>query len=189
MPEPCPPWPHAPTHQLSAQGTYFVTASTFDKAHSFRGRQRLQVLHRGLLTVTRDFGWELEAWAVFSNHYHFVAHSPADAPDASNLSDMLSVLHVKTAEWVNKLDKTPGRQVWFNFWDTRLTYQKSYLARLNYVHQNPVKHGLVPVANQYPWCSAARFEREASAAMVEAIYRFKVDKIQVSDDFEVAPEW
>lgn len=189
MPEPKTPWPHAPTHQLSERGTYFVTASTLHREHHFRGRERLRVLHRGLLTVARDFGWAFEAWAVFSNHYHFVAHSPPDAPDASSLPDMLSVLHVKTAGWINKLDKTPGRQVWFNFRETRLTYQKSYLARLNYVHQNPVKHGLVPVANQYPWCSAAWFERESSAAMVKSIYRFKVDKLQVGDDFEVAREW
>ncbi|MBU6398690.1 MAG: hypothetical protein KGS61_00095 [Verrucomicrobia bacterium] len=147
------------------------------------------MLHRGLLTVARDFGWEFEAWAVFSNHYHFVAHSPGNAPDASNLPDMLSVLHVKTGEWVNRLDATPGRKVWFNFRETRLTYQKSYLARLNYVHQNAVKHGLVPGANQYPWCSAAWFERESSSAIVKSIYRFKVDRLQVSDDFEVAPEW
>src|SRR6185503_14522413 len=79
------------------------------KVHHFRGKQRLGVLHRGLLTVTRDFGWQLEAWAVFSNHYHFVGHSPPDAPDASNLPDMLSVLHVKTSGWINKLDGTPGR--------------------------------------------------------------------------------
>jgi putative transposase len=57
-----------------------------------------------------------------SNHYHFVAHSPADADDASSLSDMLSLLHVKTAEWVNKLDAAPGRQVWFNFRETKLTH-------------------------------------------------------------------
>jgi putative transposase len=126
---------------------------------------------------------------VFSNHYHFVAHSPANASDASNLSDMLSVLHVKTAAWLNKLDAEPGRQVWFNFWETRLTYQRSYLARLNYVHQNPVKHGLVPVASQYPWCSAAWFERAASAAMVKSIYRFKVDAVRVLDDYKPAPEW
>jgi len=189
MPEPKPPWPHAPTHQLSVRGTYFVTASTLHRAHHFQGRERLRVLQRGLLTVARDFGWVFEAWAVFSNHYHFVAHSPANTPEASNLSDMLSVLHVKTAGWINKLDQTPERPVWFNFWETRLTHQKSYFARLNYVHQNPVKHGLVPVANQYPWGSAGWFEREASPAMVESIYRFKVDKLQVSDDFEVAPEW
>jgi hypothetical protein len=38
----------------------------------------------------RQFGWQLEAWAVFSNHHHFIAHSPADAADASSLSDMLA---------------------------------------------------------------------------------------------------
>jgi hypothetical protein len=27
MPEPTIPWPHAPTHQLSENGTYFVTES------------------------------------------------------------------------------------------------------------------------------------------------------------------
>jgi putative transposase len=189
MSEPPTPWPRAPTHQLSTRGTYFVTASTYLKAHHFRGADRLRVLHRGLLTVARDFGWQLEAWAVFSNHYHFVAHSPPIAPDAANLSDMLGVLHVKTAGWINQLDGAPGRQVWFNFRETRLTYQKFYLARLNYVHQNPVKHGLVPVANQYPWCSARWLERSAAPAMVKSIYRFKIDKLQVADDFEPAANW
>ena len=102
---------------------------------------------------------------------------------------MLAVLHTKASGWVNKLDRTPARQVWFNFRDTRLTHQRSYLARLNYVHQNPVKHRLVPVANQYPWCSARWFERAASAAMVKSIYRFKTDRINVADDFEPAAEW
>jgi REP-associated tyrosine transposase len=59
------PWPHAPTHQLSDLGTYFVTAGTYLKAHHFHTPQRLDVLHRGLLSVTRDFSWGLEAWAVF----------------------------------------------------------------------------------------------------------------------------
>ena len=186
MPEPKTPWPHAPAHHLSEGGKFIVTASTLHKAHLFRGSDRLAVLHRGLLTVARDFGWQLEAWAVFSNHYHFIAHSP---PDAANLPDMLSVLHVKTSGWINRLDRTPGRKVWFNFWETHLTHQRSYLARLNYVHQNPVMHGLVPVANQYPWCSAAWFERESSPAMVKSIYRFKVDRVQVPDDFDAAPEW
>jgi putative transposase len=186
MAEPNTPWPHAPIHRLAEQGAYFVTASTYQKAHHFCGAKRLRVLHRGLLTVTEKFDWRLEAWAVFSNHYHFVAHSPVIA---ANLSDMLSMLHVKMAEWVNKLDSTPGRQVWFNFWDTKLTHQRSYLARLNYVHKNAVKHGLVPMACQYPWCSAAWFERTAPPAMVKSIYRFKTDRISVADEFKVSMDW
>jgi putative transposase len=183
------PWPHAPLHQLSVSGTYFVTAGTYHKEHHFRGTARLRVLHRGLLTVAQDFGWWLEAWAVFPNHYHFVAHSPPSEVDARSLSQMLGLLHEKTAKWLNRLDHAPGRQVWHNFRETRLTYEKSYLARLNYVHQNPVKHGLVPVANQYPWCSASWFERTARPAQVKTIYSFKVDQLRVYDEYEVASEW
>ena len=189
MPEQRPPWPHVPTHQLSQTGTYFVTAATYLQAHHFKGANRLAVLQRGLLKLAQEYGWQLEAWAVFSNHYHFVAHSPTDVPTAENLSKMLGVLHAKTSGWVNRLDSQPGRQVWHNFWDTRLTYQKSYLTRLNYVHQNAVKHSLVPVASQYPWCSAAWFERTASAAQVKSVYRFKTNRVSVLDEFEPAPEW
>ena len=142
-----------------------------------------------MLTVAEEFNRQIEAWAVFSNHYHFVAKSPRDQDDASTLSGMLSTLHVKTAGWVNKLDKTPARQVWHNFRDTKLTHQRSYLARLNYVHQNAVKRKLVPVASQYPWCSAAWFERVASTAKVKSIYRFKTDVISIADDFEVSGDW
>ena len=180
------PWPHAPTHQLAEGGTFIVTARTHNKAHHFRGPRRLATLQRALLTVTQKFGWQLEAWAVFSNHYHFVAHSP---PDAESLSEMLGRLHAKTAAWVNRLDGTPNRRVWFNFWETRVTYQNSLLARLSYVHQNAVKHGLVPVGNQYPWCSARWFEQEEAAAMVKSIYRFKTERIKLEDEFEVGPEW
>ena len=183
MPQGAIPWPHAPTHQLSEVGTYFVTAGTYLKAHHFRTPERLDVPHRGALSVARQFSWNLEAWAVFSNHYHFVARSPSNSDEATTLSQMLGALHTQTASWVNRLDKTPGRKVWHNFWETRLTYQKSYLVRLNYVNQNPVRHRLVPVANKYPWCSAQSFEGAASPAMVSAIYRFRTDTIRVSDDF------
>ena len=183
------PWPHAPLHELTQCGTYFVTVGTYLKQHYFRGSQRLRVLHRGLLTVAERFGWQMEAWAVFSNHYHFVAHSPATEGDARSLPQMLGLLHEKTAKWLNKLDNTPGRQVWHNFRETRLTYEKSYLARLNCTHQNAVKHGLVPVANQYPWCSAAWFERTAMLAQVKTIYGLKSDRMRVVDDYDVAVEW
>ena len=175
-------WPHAPLHRLSGKGTYIVTAGTFHKEHFFRDADRLDCLERELLLKARGYEWQIEAWAVFPNHYHFVGHA---MKDASTLKPMLTHLHADTAREINQRDGVTDRQVWFNFWDTELTYEKSYLARLNYVHQNAVKHGLVPVANQYRWCSAAWFERTATPSQVSTIYSFKTDQLKVVDDFEV----
>jgi len=178
-----PDWPHAPLHRVSNHGTFIVTASTLHKQPLFRGRESLDLLHDSLLKLAKQHGWTLEAWAVFPNHYHFVAHG---GESASKLDAFLTHLHADTARELNLAHSEPDRQVWFNFWDTALTYEKSYFARLAYVHQNPVRHGLVAVANQYRWCSAAWFERTATAAQVKMIYGFKIDRVKVRDDYEVA---
>jgi putative transposase len=173
-------WPHAPVHRLADYAMYFVTASTLHKQHFFGTPAKRDLLERLLLSFAKQFGWQLEAWAVFANHYHIVARGN---PGSKNLGEFLHDLHGVSARDLNKLDGADGRQVWFNFRDTKLTIQHSYLARLNYIHQNAMKHKLVAVANQYPWCSAAWFERVASPAQVKTIYGFKIDRVNVEDDF------
>ena len=180
MPQPK-DWPHAPLHRLSAHGAYIVTAGTLNKEHLFRGPERLDLLESTLLRIAKAAAWRLEAWAVFSNHYHFVANAESGAEP---LHVVLKQLHAETAREVNLLDHAPGRAVWYNFWDTELTFEKSYLARLNYVHQNAVKHGLVARACQYRWCSAVWFERTATPAQVKTIYGFKIDRLKIEDEFE-----
>jgi putative transposase len=179
--EPAKQWPHAPLHRLSEQGSYMVTTGTYSKANIFRDPDRLDLLETSLLSLAGKYEWHLEAWAVFSNHYHFVGYTHATP---TRLREFLIELHANVAREVNRMDDKPGRKVWHNFWDKQLTFEKSYLARLNYVHQNAVKHGLVRIANEYRWCSAAWFERVAKPAQVATIYRFKTDRLQVADDFE-----
>ncbi len=174
------PWPHAPIHKLTEHGVYMITAGTFKKLPLFARPDRLDLLERKLLEIASQHAWQIEAWAVFANHCHFVARG---CPASAALRGMISRLHAESARELNRLDLKEGRRVWFNFWDTKLTYEKSYLARLNYVHQNAVKHGLVSAAHQYRWCSAAWFERVTTPARVQTIYSFKTDRLEVPDDF------
>ena len=176
-------WPHAPVHQLGEQGAYIVTAGTYRKAHFFAPADRLTLVHNQLLSLAERYGWRLQAWAAFSNHYHFVALSPENP---ATLREFVGHLHAATARAVNELDDAAGRRVWFNYWDTYLTYERSYLARLRYVHENPVHHGLVRDAAEYPWCSARWFAASADPAFVRTISTLKIDRVKVHDDFPVA---
>jgi len=172
-------------HRLGGRGAYFVTAGTYLKEHFFAGEEKLDALQGGLLKYAKKYGWKLQAWAVFPNHYHFVGTSPEGEENAESLGRFLGEFHQKSASWVNGLDEERGRKVWHNFRETHLTFEKSYWARLNYVHQNAVKHGVVLVANQYRWCSAGWFERTATRAQVKTVYGFKTDQVKVEDEFEV----
>lgn len=173
-------WPHAPVHILDKDGTYMVTSGTYHKERLFDSPEKLQILHDTLLCLAPDYGWNLQAWAVMSNHYHFIAISQGES---ANLSKLISKLHMVTAKQINIMDNAQDRKVWFQYWDSRITFEKSYLARLNYVHNNPVHHGIVDNAVKYAWCSAAWFEKSADGAFYKTVRGFKTDRLTVKDDF------
>jgi putative transposase len=175
-------WPHGPSHRFTERGTYMVTAATYGKQAIFSARSRLNLLCEMLMKLCLDNAWALQAWAVFPNHYHFIASS--DSP--TNLSVTIRRLHSLTARAVNDRDHEIGRKVWFQYWDTLLTSQNSYLARLHYVHENAVHHGIVRRAANYPWCSAGWFERKATAAFRKNVFGIPCDRISVPDVFEVS---
>ena len=175
-----PDWPHSPLHRLSESGTYIVTAATYGKQPIFGSKSLLDFLCGTLLRHCREHAWNLQAWAVFPNHYHFVALSTAP----HTLGPMIRKLHSKTAREANRRDSASGRKVWFQYRETRITNQPSYLARLNYVHRNAVHHGLVRRAANYPWCSATWFEREASPGFRKTVLEFPCDRVIVPDSFD-----
>jgi putative transposase len=175
-----PAWHHRPAHVFVPGAFYLVTAGTLHKQHLFHGNERLQLLQKELFASVEAYGWDLQAWALFSNHHHFIAQAPTDA---TSLRSMLRRFHSATSREINRIDKQPGRQVWFQFWDTCLTYEVSYYARLNYVHNNAVHHGLVTDAVQYEFCSAAWFTARAAPAFYKKVRSYKYDTIKIEDDF------
>ncbi len=163
-------------------GIYFVTASTYHRQRLFDDDRKLGLLTSLMIDTAAAHGWQLLAWAVFSNHYHFLADSPQGSGES--LRTWLTELHRSAAVALNRISDTPGRRVWMNFRETRITYPNSYLARLRYVNENPVKHGLVSESRRYRWCSAAWFESHAPESFVKSVRRLRIDRLQIWDDFD-----
>ena len=174
------PWHHSPLHIFIPNTMYIVTGSTSYKKHLFRGNKRLTILQDTLFEVVGAYNWLLQTWAFFSNHYHFIAKSPENA---ESLKPMIQRFHSQSARQLNDFDNTSSRNVWFQYWDTCLTYEKSYYARLNYVNNNPVKHGLVKNAEQYPFCSATWFKAQVDPGFRLKVESFKYDHVKIMDDF------
>jgi putative transposase len=122
------------------------------------------------------YSWTIEAWCVLSDHYHFIARSP---PNASVLSQFIRTNHSTTARYVNKIDKKPGRKVWWNYWDTCITYEKSYFARLRYIHLNALKHGFVENPEEYLHSSYSWFIDKSTAVMKNLVLTAPIDQLDV----------
>jgi putative transposase len=95
----------------------------------------------------------ISAWCVLPNHYHALVHT-------SGLKHVLAVLgklHGRTWFQWNGDDMQRGRKVWFNCAETVMKSDRHYLATLNYVHHNPVRHGYVPKWQDWPFSSGASY--------------------------------
>jgi putative transposase len=171
-------WPHAPSKQVNHPGAYIITAGTHYKQHFFDSDDKLRLLQEITFGAALETGWELQAWAFFSNHYHLVGLSHAE----NGVHELTKRIHTRSATKLNQLDQTPKRRVWYRCWDTHLTYEKSYLARLAYVHTNPAKHLEIHPLD-YEFCSLGWFEKQADKPFVESVLSFKTDSIIIQDDF------
>jgi putative transposase len=172
--------PHTPPHYFRSGALYMVTAGTYQKQRLLDSDEKRQQVLLVLFEQAERFGWNLQAWAILSNHYHFVAEAPENA---LTLKSLIQALHSISGKFVNRIDGSPGRQVWYNYWDSCITHESSYLARMHYVNLNPVKHGLVQRAEDYSFCSYRWLLDTADVDLRDRIFAQPIDRIQVRDDF------
>ena len=173
-------WPHAPPHRILERGTYMLTGSTYKKVKLFNTPEKLDLLSNIIFNTAEEDKILIEAWAVMSNHYHLILYI---AEESESIKKFISKVHGLSAIKINKADKISGRKVWHNYWDSGISYQKSYYARLNYVNKNPQHHGIVEKAEEYHWCSEGWYKHHLDQAFSKTVNSFKFDNVNVFDDF------
>lgn len=90
-----------------------------------------------------------------------------------------------TALWPKKnfSELKEEKRIFYNYWDSCITYEKSYFARLNYIYFNPVKHGYVEEAGNYIWGSYTFRLKEEFDYLDMIKEKYPCDKVVVKDDF------
>ena len=138
------------------------------------------MLQSVLMDLIERYHLGIRAWAIFPNHYHLILFTYSHSEP---LKSFITHFHSLSARNLNAMTNNPGRKVWFQYRDTQLTYKNSYLARLNYVMQNPVRHKIVAYAEDYRWCSAKWFKDHAEPGHYKTVTSFKTENLSVPDDF------
>jgi putative transposase len=141
--------PHSPPHFRGIGGYYLITVACYEHRHIFERINDLSYLADDVLNALMEAEIQPLAWIFLPNHYHFLA----EVEDISIISETLRLAHSRIATQINSRHHQRGRKVWYRFSDRLIRNERHYLATINYIHYNPVKHGYVDDANVWAWSS------------------------------------
>lgn len=115
-----------------------------------------------LKVVKREFGLRVYAWTLAANHFHLLVETPN-----ANLSAAMKRLIQGHSRSFNARHRRTGH-VFENRYKCRLVEKDRYLLDLvRYIHQSPVKSGLVKRVADFPWSSHALYVAQRPGGLAD----------------------
>jgi putative transposase len=158
--------PHHPIHFFLDNCVYFVTAGTAGKICALHNDDQKQIFMEVLEESIHRFDMELLGWVLLDNHYHILIR----LEKASLLRGFIQNLHSNSARLLNKLERQPGRKLWWNYWDRCMRNEADFYTHLNYIHHNCVKHRYTERLEDYRWSSYREYLESYGNAWLESCF-------------------
>jgi putative transposase len=142
-------------------GTYFFTVNLLQRSDNDLLVRHIDLLREAIRSVRQTHPFTIHAWVVMPEHMHCVIELPIDDVDFS-LRWRLIKIHFSKAisdqEWRSETRKRRGeRGIWQRrYWEHLIRDEKDFAIHMDYVHINPVKHGLVTRAVDWPYSTFHR---------------------------------
>ena len=111
--------------------------------------QNIDLLRSSLERAIALAGAELVAWVVLPDHFHALIMTRNTT--VTNIIHRMKLLF--TANFRKRYNLKSGTIWQKRFWDHIIRDEKDMARHINYIHINPVKHGLVRLSIEYPHSS------------------------------------
>ena len=138
-------------------GTYFFTVNLADR-HSDLLTREIDALRDAVRETRTRCPFHIDAWVVLPDHMHCMWTLP---PGDTNFSLRWQAIKTQFSKRItvgesrsaSRLEKGE-RGIWQRrFWEHTIRDDRDYAAHLDYIHFNPVKHGLVTHVAAWPYSS------------------------------------
>jgi putative transposase len=146
-----------------AGGTYFLTATLADRRASTLV-ERIDVLRQAFRATRAAHPFAIDAIVILPDHLHIVMTLPDGDVNFSNrlsrmkrrFTDGLLRVGVELPRYRNGKIALWQRR----FWEHTIRDERDFARHVDYIHFNPVKHGLVTRVRDWPHSSFHQYVRK-----------------------------
>lgn len=137
-------------------GTYFFTVNCLQRKSNDCLVRHIDLLREVIAKVKQLHPFHIHAWVVLPEHMHCVIELPEGDADFAKRLMLIKMLFSRGMPKNEMRTKTRierrERGIWQRrYWEHLIRDEKDYQAHMDYVHINPVKHGLVKQVKDWPY--------------------------------------
>jgi putative transposase len=148
-------------------GTYFFTVVTHRRRRFLCEPENVSHLREAFRYVMRRHPFEIDAFVLLPDHLHCIWTLPEGDCDFSTRWRLVKSTFTRTCSKtchgiVSRSRRQKGEQaIWQRrFWEHQIRDERDLIQHVEYIHYNPVKHGLVKAPRDWEYSSFHRYVRK-----------------------------
>ena len=175
--------------EISGSGFYHVVFRGINHQHIFEEAADYDYFLQVLRDLKSDMGFELHAYCLMSNHVHFLLKEK----QAGNISLIMKRLLTKYAMFFNRKYLRSGALIASRYKSEPVEADEYFIPLQRYIHQNPLRAGLVKKLEEYPFSSYKDYLRGGGLADTAFAFEitgreewFRLHQLHTDDVFEIS---
>lgn len=144
---------------------YFFTAVSYQRKPILCCDQIRNVLHDAVKQVQLQMPFIINAWVLMPDHMHCLwTLPPEDANYAKRWGLIKRYVSCRCRQFTNENELTPSQKnrhelsLWQRrFWKHQIRNLQDFNKHMDYIHFNPVKHGLCEFPYQWQWSTIHKY--------------------------------
>lgn len=142
-------------------GTYFFTVTLLERHNNDLLVRHIDVLRQAVREVKRTHPFTIHGWVVLPDHLHCVLELPESDHDFALRWWLIKMVFSKREPKGEHISasraKRQERGLWQRrYWEHLIRDEADFAAHMDYVHINPLKHGLVARVADWPYSTFHR---------------------------------
>jgi putative transposase len=147
--------------------TYFFTVVTYQRQTLFGFPETVELLRQSFRLVKRRHPFVIDAMVVLPDHLHCIWTLPQEDADFSMRWRLIKSDFSRHCPDLYKRKKSASRikkreqAIWQRrFWEHQIRDERDFARHVDYIHYNPVSHGLVKAPKDWEYSSFHRYVRD-----------------------------
>jgi len=150
-------------------GTYFFTVVMQHRRPILCHAQMRKALRNAIQKVRIDRPFNIIAWVLLPDHLHTIWTLPENDSDYSTRWRLVKgsvshhvkdILDVKKERTLNQIRKQESGLWQHRFWEHTIRDEADLEKHFDYIHFNPVKHGLVEIPSDWKWSTYHKYVKQ-----------------------------